>query len=74
VYIPPTATCTFAEAVQANGDCPTYTDTATLIDPTGGHFVTTGTLPNGVLTTIQYPLPTPAGLMPEGVYTLVFDL
>jgi hypothetical protein len=31
------ATCTFAEAVVANGNCPTYTDTATLIDPTGGH-------------------------------------
>ena len=34
VSIPRTSTCTFAEAIQANGNCPTYTDTTTLIDPT----------------------------------------
>jgi len=72
VYIAPTAVCTFAEVVQAEGNCPTYTDTATLIDPTGGHFVATGTLPEGVFVTIQYPVPTPAGLMAEGVYTMVY--
>jgi hypothetical protein len=58
--------------VQAEGNCPTYTDTATLIDPTGRQAITTATIPNGVLVTIQYPFNTPAGLMAEGVYTLVF--
>jgi hypothetical protein len=58
----------------ADGNCPTYTDTATLIDPTGGQAVTTATIPNGATVTIQYPLATPAGLMPEGVYTLVSPL
>lgn len=71
MYIPPTATCTFAEVVQAGGNCPTYTDTATLIAPGGAQFVATGTLPDNVLVTIQYPVPTPAGLMAEGIYTLV---
>jgi hypothetical protein len=72
VYIAPTATCTFAEAVEANGNCPTYADIATLVAPGGVQYVApAATLPNNQLITIQYPVPTPAGLMPEGLYTLV---
>jgi len=73
VYLDPTLTCTFAEAVEASGGCATYTDSATVIGP-GGSYPTTTTIVNDVLATIQYPIPTPAGLMAEGVYTLVISL
>jgi len=71
VYIDPAATCTFAEAVEPQGPCPSYTDTATLLGPGGVAYTTIVTIQNGVLNTVQYPVPTPAGLMPEGLYTLV---
>jgi hypothetical protein len=55
----------------AGSGCSLFTDVAEIIEPGGVITATTVSFSAGVLVTVQYPLPTPAGEMPEGVYTLV---
>jgi len=78
VYIPPTAICTFAEVVVESGNCASYVDVATLFGPIGAAVTTTysgtATLVNGVTETLGYGGAAPAGLLAEGLYSLVGPL